>query len=124
MRLPAGSAVGNQNSASEASEAETRGLQAPHVGPDVLVVVFDHPMSNTDPIRIERTSVTLNVEVWVPQQGRGPRLKVTAAEFTFVAVNENGGPARWAEQAQRDLAMRVCKALLTNERRLIDRATL
>src|SRR3954470_6772462 len=46
----------------------------------------------TDPIRIGRTSITLNVEVWVLRQGRGTRLKVTEAEFIFVAVNENGRP--------------------------------
>ena len=46
----------------------------------------------TDPIRIGRTSITLNVEVWVLRQGRGTRLKVTEAEFVFVAVNENGRP--------------------------------
>jgi acyl-CoA thioesterase YciA len=46
----------------------------------------------TDPIRIGQTSITLNVEVWVLRQGRGTRLKVTEAEFIFVAVNENGRP--------------------------------
>ena len=46
----------------------------------------------TDPVRIGRTSITLNIEVWVLRQGRGARLKVTEAEFTFVAVNENGRP--------------------------------
>ena len=45
----------------------------------------------TDPVRIGRTSIILNIEVWV-RQGRGDRLKVTEAEFTFVAVNENGRP--------------------------------
>jgi acyl-CoA thioesterase YciA len=35
-----------------------------------------------------RTSLTLAVEVWVRRQGE--RVKVTEAEFTFVAVNDQG----------------------------------
>src|SRR5919107_4655229 len=56
------------------------------------VQVGDAVCCYTDPIRIGRTSITLKVEVWVLRQGRGPRLKVTAAEFTFVAVDESGRP--------------------------------
>ena len=56
------------------------------------VQVGDAVCCYTDPIRIGRTSISLNVEVWVLRQGRGPRLKVTAAEFTFVAVDESGRP--------------------------------
>jgi acyl-CoA thioesterase YciA len=36
--------------------------------------------------------MTLCVEVWVLRQGRGRRVKVTAAEFTFVALDEAGRP--------------------------------
>ena len=43
-------------------------------------------------VRIGRTSLSLNVEVWVLRQGQGDRGKVTDAEFTFVAVDENGRP--------------------------------
>lgn len=46
----------------------------------------------TDVIRIGRTSLTLSVEVWVLRQGQGERVKVTDAEFTFVAVDEAGRP--------------------------------
>ena len=42
----------------------------------------------TDPVRIGRTSITLNIEVWVLRQGRGARLKVTEAEFTFGGERE------------------------------------
>jgi acyl-CoA thioesterase YciA len=56
------------------------------------VQVGDAVCCYTDPVRIGRTSITLNIEVWVLRQGRGARLKVTEAEFTFVAVNENGRP--------------------------------
>jgi acyl-CoA thioesterase YciA len=39
-----------------------------------------------------RTSITLGVEVWVLRQGQGERVKVTEAEFTFVAVGDDGRP--------------------------------
>jgi acyl-CoA thioesterase YciA len=42
--------------------------------------------------RFGRTSITLDVEVWVLRQGQGERVKVTEAEFTFVAVSEDGRP--------------------------------
>jgi acyl-CoA thioesterase YciA len=44
----------------------------------------------TDLIRLGRTSITLGVEIWVLRQGQGERIKVTDAEFTFVAVTEDG----------------------------------
>src|SRR6266849_4897426 len=46
----------------------------------------------TDIRRIGRSSITLDVEVWVLRQGCGPRIKVTAAEFTYVALDETGRP--------------------------------
>jgi acyl-CoA thioesterase YciA len=36
--------------------------------------------------------VTLDVEVWVLRGGCGDRVKVTQAEFKFVAVDEDGRP--------------------------------
>ena len=42
--------------------------------------------------KIGRSSITLGVEVWVLRQGCGPRIKVTAAEFTFVALDDTGRP--------------------------------
>jgi acyl-CoA thioesterase YciA len=59
-------------------------LQPVHVGDTVCCY--------TDVKRIGRTSITLDVEVWVLRQGQGERVKVTDAEFTFVAVHENGRP--------------------------------
>ena len=46
----------------------------------------------TDTIAIGETSITLAVEVWVLRQGQGDRIKVTNAEFKFVALNDNGCP--------------------------------
>jgi acyl-CoA thioesterase YciA len=37
-----------------------------------------------------RTSMTIAVEVWVSRQPSGDRLKVTAAKFIFVAVDDAG----------------------------------
>ncbi len=56
------------------------------------VKVGDAVCFYTDLIRTGRTSIELAVEVWVLRHGRGERLKVTQAEFTFVAVDENGRP--------------------------------
>ncbi len=42
--------------------------------------------------RIGRTSITLDVEVWVLRHGFDARIKVTQAEFTFVAVDDDGRP--------------------------------
>jgi acyl-CoA thioesterase YciA len=57
----------------------------------------------TDVKRIGRTSVTLDVEVWVLRRGRGERVKVTQAEFTFVVIDEDGRPrpVKTAPQGQR-----------------------
>jgi acyl-CoA thioesterase YciA len=59
-------------------------LQPVHVGDTVCCY--------TDVKRRGRTSITLDVEVWVLRQGQGPRIKVIDAEFTFVAVHEDGSP--------------------------------
>jgi acyl-CoA thioesterase YciA len=59
-------------------------LQPVHVGDTVCCY--------TDVVRTGQSSVTLAIEVWVLRQGRGDRVKVTDAEFTFVAVNDNGRP--------------------------------
>ncbi|MDB5379498.1 MAG: yciA [Rubritepida sp.] len=42
--------------------------------------------------RVGRTSITFDVETWVLRRRIGDRLKVTQAEFTFVAVDEAGKP--------------------------------
>ena len=43
-------------------------------------------------LRTGRTSLTYGVEVWVLRGGQGERIKVTAAEFTMVAVDAAGRP--------------------------------
>ena len=58
------------------------------------VNVGDTVCCYTDITRAGKTSISLNVEVWALRQGQGDRVKVTEAEFTFVAVNENGRPKR------------------------------
>ena len=56
------------------------------------VKVGDVVCCYTEIIRLGRSSMTLCVEVWVLRQGRGRRVKVTAAEFTFVALDDSGKP--------------------------------
>ncbi len=46
----------------------------------------------TETRKTGRSSMTLGVEVWVLRQGCGQRVKVTSAEFTFVALDEAGRP--------------------------------
>jgi acyl-CoA thioesterase YciA len=59
-------------------------LQPVHVGDTVCCY--------TEVTRTGRTSITLDVEVWVLRQGQGERVRVTEAEFTFVSVGEDGRP--------------------------------
>ncbi len=56
------------------------------------VKVGDAVCCYTDVVRVGKSSITLHVEVWVRRQGHAERFKVTQAEFTFVAVNEDGQP--------------------------------
>ena len=56
------------------------------------VKVGDVVCCYTEPLATGRSSIRLGVEVWVLRQGRGERMKVTAAEFTFVALDEDGRP--------------------------------
>src|SRR5260370_42362619 len=62
-------------------------------------ISFLHPVNvgdvvccYTDVLKVGRSSIKLGVEVWVLRQGRGERTKVTAAEFTFVAIDDAGRP--------------------------------
>jgi acyl-CoA thioesterase YciA len=71
-------------------------LQPVHVGDTVCCY--------TDVKRIGRTSITLDVEVWVLRQGQGERVKVTDAEFTFVAVHEDGRPRQLATSGTKGVA--------------------
>jgi len=54
------------------------------------VKVGDVVCCYTEIKRIGRTSITLDVEVWVLRQGQGERERVTSAEFTFVAIDAEG----------------------------------
>ena len=56
------------------------------------VAIGDSVSCYTSVAKTGRTSITLYVEVWVPRQGQGDRVKVTEAEFTFVAVGDDGNP--------------------------------
>jgi acyl-CoA thioesterase YciA len=56
------------------------------------VKVGDVVCCYTDLLRIGRTSLTLRVEVWVLRQPVGDRIKVTHADFTYVALDGTGQP--------------------------------
>jgi len=64
-------------------------------------IAFLHPVKvgdvvccYTQVLRRGGSSLTLEIEVWVLRQGRGSRVKVTAAEFIFVAMDDQGRPRR------------------------------
>jgi acyl-CoA thioesterase YciA len=46
--------------------------------------------------QIKRTSATFHLEVWVLRAGESQRLRVTSADFTFVALDEKGKPRLFA----------------------------
>jgi acyl-CoA thioesterase YciA len=56
------------------------------------VKVGDVVCCYTDLARQGRTSLTLRVEAWVLRQRRGDRIKVTSADFTYVALDNDGRP--------------------------------
>jgi acyl-CoA thioesterase YciA len=56
------------------------------------VKVGDVVCCYTQVIRRGRTSITMGVEVWVLRQIDADRMKVTSAEFTYVALDEAGRP--------------------------------
>ncbi len=53
----------------------------------------------TDVLRTGRTSITLGVEAWVLRRGQGVRVRVTAAEFVLVAVDDAGKPRKLPDTA-------------------------
>lgn len=71
------------------------------------VKVGDAVCCYTDMTQVGRTSMTLNVEVWVLRQGLESRVKVTEAEFTFVAVREDGRPCPISEDQSEPLRKRA-----------------
>ena len=56
------------------------------------VKVGDVVCCYTDLARLCGTSLTLRVEAWVLRQRRGDRIKVTSADFTYVALDDDSRP--------------------------------
>lgn len=86
MDLAAGVAAGTRAKGRVATAAVSHlnFLQPVKVG-DVVCVY-------TELTRTGRTSVTVGVEAYVLRRNQGERVRVTAAEFVLVAVDEHGTP--------------------------------
>jgi acyl-CoA thioesterase YciA len=86
MDLAAGVAAGTRAKGRVATAAVSNlsFLQPVKVG-DVVCVY-------TDISRTGRTSLTVAVEAWVLRRNQGERVRVTAAEFVLVAVDDDGRP--------------------------------
>jgi acyl-CoA thioesterase YciA len=56
------------------------------------VKVGDVVACYTDLVRLGRTSLTLRIEAWVLRQRIGDRIRVTSADFTYVALDGAGQP--------------------------------
>ncbi len=86
MDIAAGIAAGlraRQRVATVAIDAMT--FKLPVFVGDVLCVY-------TEVTRVGRTSITLHVEAWAMRNRLGDRVKVTEAQFTFVAIDDNRRP--------------------------------
>lgn len=81
------------------------GMKAAQVAEGRVVTVAASHMSFMKPVkvgdqvccyaavrRIGRTSLVLDVETWVLRNVKNARIKVTQAEFTYVAVDAEGQP--------------------------------
>ena len=86
MDLAAGIAAGTRAKGRVATAAVSNlsFLQPVKVG-DVVCVY-------TDITKTGRTSVKVGVEAYVLRRNQGERVRVTAAEFVLVAVDDNGAP--------------------------------
>src|ERR1700761_1909429 len=86
MDLAAGVAAGTRARGRVATAAVSNlsFLQPVKVG-DVVCVY-------TEILKTGRTSLTVGVEAYVLRRNLGERVRVTAAEFVLVAVDENGTP--------------------------------
>jgi len=63
------------------------------------VKVGDAVSCYTELIRTGRTSMVFAIETWrTPHPARGERFKVTEAEFTMVAVDQDGRPRPFAAE--------------------------
>ena len=56
------------------------------------VKVGDVVCCYTDLVRMGRTSLSLRIEAWVMRQRIGDRIRVTHADFTYVALDDAGQP--------------------------------
>ncbi|SRR5437016_531975 len=56
------------------------------------VYVGDITCFYTELIRIGRTSITVRVEAWAIRRNETNRILVTEGNFTYVALDEKGGP--------------------------------
>jgi acyl-CoA thioesterase YciA len=56
------------------------------------VLVGDIVSCYAEVIRVGRTSITMQVEVWVKRVRTGEEIKVTQGRFTCVAIDENRKP--------------------------------
>ncbi|HEX9465323.1 MAG TPA: acyl-CoA thioesterase [Alphaproteobacteria bacterium] len=63
------------------------------------VSVGDVVCCYADVAEIRRTSARLHVEVWALRAGLGERVKVTSAEFTFVALDDDRRPRPFQPEA-------------------------
>lgn len=86
MDLAAGVAAGTlaKGRVATAAVSNLSFIQPVRVG-DVVCVY-------TEVARTGRTSVTLAVEAWVLRRDHGTRMRVTAAEFVMVAMDDEGRP--------------------------------
>jgi acyl-CoA thioesterase YciA len=86
MDLAAGVSAGSRAKGRVATAAVSNlsFLQPVKVG-DVVCVY-------TDIAKTGRTSITVGVEAYVLRRNQGPRVRVTAAEFVLVAVDDHGVP--------------------------------
>lgn len=60
------------------------------------VKVGDVVCCHVERSRVNRSSATFHIETWVRRGGQGRRIKVTSADFTFVALDEAGRPRPFA----------------------------
>jgi acyl-CoA thioesterase YciA len=86
MDLAAGVAAGSR------AKGRTVTASVSHLSFIRPVKVGDVVCVYTEITRVGRSSMTVGVETWVLRRGQGERVRVTAAEFVLVAVDEHGTP--------------------------------
>lgn len=79
-------------SAARAAKGRTATVAVTNMAFHRPVKVGDVVCCYTEVVRRGRTSITMGVEVWVLRQVDAERMKVTSAEFTYVALDEEGRP--------------------------------